>query len=248
MPAFRYTALDAAGHTLRGVMDAPDEATVVARLQRQGQIPMRAEPAGKRNALAELLTIEFARRQSLTRQDVANVTRELATMLAAGQDLDRALRFIVETAPNPRVRGVMDRVRTKVRGGSALAAALAQEPASFSRLYIGLVRAGEAGGTLGETLAHVAGLLERQRALAASIRSALIYPAVLAVVAVLSIIFLLTWVLPEFQPIFAESGTSLPLLTQMIMLLGTIVSSAGPWAAAVLLIAALVASRLVKRP
>jgi general secretion pathway protein F len=248
MPAFRYTALDAAGHTLRGTMEAPDAASVVERLQRQGQIPMRAEPAGRRNFLGELLTAEFGRGQAMGREDVANVTRELATMLAAGQDLDRALRFVVETAPNPRIRLVMDRVRGKVRGGSALAAALAQEPGSFTRLYVGLVRAGEAGGTLGETLAHVAGMLDRQRRLAASVRSALIYPATLAIVAIGSIIFLLTWVLPEFVPIFEEAGAQLPLVTRMVIALGDFVTTAGPWLAMVMLVATLAGARLAQRP
>ena len=248
MPAFRYTALDGSGQLLRGVMEAPSEAEVVARLQRQGQIPMRAEPAAKRNWLAELAALEFGRRQALSRNDLANVTRELATMLAAGQDLDRALRFIVETAPNKRVAAVMDRVRAKVRGGSALAAALGHEPASFPRLYLGLVRAGEAGGTLAPTLTHVAELLERQRTLAASIRAAMVYPALLAVTATGSIIFLLTEVLPEFVPIFQEAGAHLPLITRLVMAMGDAVSVYGPWAGLLLLIGGLAAVRAVRTP
>jgi general secretion pathway protein F len=248
MPAFRYTAIDAAGQLARGVMDAPDEQSVIARLQRQGQIPMRAEPATKRSFVAELLAAEFGRRQALNRNDVTNVTRELATMLGAGQDLDRALRFIVETAPNARIDAVMDRVRAKVRSGSALAAALAQEPASFSRLYVGLIKAGEAGGTLAATLAHVAELMERQRALAASVRSALVYPILLTVVAIGSIVFLLTAVLPEFVPIFQESGAQLPLLTRLVIGLGDLVTTAGPWIGIALLVAVLAASRLLQRP
>ncbi len=248
MPSFRYTALDAAGHLLRGTMEAADEASVIERLQRQGQIPMRAEPAGRGWFLADLLTVEFGRRRHLTRQDVANVTRELATMLAAGQDLDRALRFIVETAPNARLTTVMDRVRSKVRGGSALAAALAQEPQSFSRLYVGLVRAGEAGGTLGDTLDHLAGLLERERQLASTVISALIYPAILVVAAIGSIVILLTQVLPQFTPLFEESGAELPLATRILIATGDIVSTGGPWIAVLLLVLGVAGHQALKRP
>src|ERR1700723_165878 len=106
------------------------------------------------------------------REDVASVPRELAIMLGAGQDLDRALRFLVDTAPNKRVATIMGQVRDRVRGGSALAAARAQQPQSFNRLYIGLVRAGEAGGTLGDTLERLAELLDRERSLTATIQSA----------------------------------------------------------------------------
>src|SRR5262249_49908407 len=143
--------------------------------------------AGGRAAWGEFLIAEFTRRRGLSRQEVTDVTRELATMLAAGQDLDRALRFIVETSPNPRVKTVMDRVRERVRGGSGLAAALAQEPQSFPKLHVGLVRAGEAGGALAETLDRLAGLLERERSLAATVQSALVYPALLLVAAIGSI-------------------------------------------------------------
>lgn len=229
MPAFRFTAIDAQGQIQRGVMEAPDQAAVIDRLQRQGHTPMRADPAEGGHRWTEIFTADLARRRSLNRQDVADVTRELATMLAAGQDLDRALRFIVETAPSPRVRTVMDRVREKVRGGSALAAALAQEPQSFPKLHVGLIRAGEAGGALAETLDRLAGLLERERSLAATVQSALIYPALLVVAAVATIGTLVGYVLPVFAPLFAESGAELPTMTRMLMGLGDFLQKAGPW-------------------
>ena len=210
MPPFRYVAVDSAGQTQRGVMEAPDQAAVIERLQRQGHIPMRAEPAGQRGFLDELFSIELGRRRGLTKSDVAGVTRELAIMLGAGQDLDRALRFLVDTAPNKRVANIMGQVRDKVRGGSALAAALALQPQSFNRLYVGLVRAGEAGGTLGDTLERLALLLERQRSLAATIKSAMIYPVLLLIASIGSIALLLTYVLPQFVPLFEESGAQLP--------------------------------------
>ncbi|GGF23650.1 type II secretion system protein GspF [Aliidongia dinghuensis] len=235
MPAFRFTAIDPQGQVQRGVMEAPDQAAVIDRLQRQGHMPMRAEPATG-GGWSALFTAELGRRRGLSRQEMTDVTRELSTMLAAGQDLDRALRFIVETAPNPRVAKIMDRVRERVRGGNALAAALAQEPQSFPKLHVGLVRAGEAGGALAETLDRLAGLLERERTLAATVQSALIYPALLLTAAIGSIAVLIGYVLPQFVPLFAESGAELPLMTKLLIDFGDTMQVAGPWLLILLLI------------
>lgn len=248
MPAFRYLAIDSSGQMQRGTMEARDETALIDRLQRQGQIPMRAEPASRGGFLADFLAVEIGHRRGLTRQDVANVTRELATMLWAGQDLDKALRFIVETAPNARVRTVMDRVRNKVRAGRTLAAALAEEPQSFPRLHVGLTRAGEAGGTLAETLDRLAALLERERSLAATIQSALIYPVLLIVAAIASIVLLLTQVLPEFVPLFEESGLALPTSTRMLMGFGNFIAAAGPWILAGMLVLLLIARQALENP
>ena len=248
MPAYRYTALDAAGQTLRGTMEAPDEATVISRLQRQGQIPMRTVAAGRSNLLHDLMTLEFGQRRGLSRRDLTSVTRELATMLGAGQDLDRALRFLVETAPNKQTRTVMERVRNKVRGGNALATALAQEPQSFSRLYVGLVRAGEAGGALGDTLDRLATLLDRQRSLVTTVQSAMIYPSLLLVAAVGSIVLLLTEVLPQFVPLFQEAGAKLPLATQLLIDVGAFITNYGLMMLVLLAVLVLVGNRALTLP
>ena len=165
MPSFRWSAINGGGEVVHGVMEAPDRAWVVDRLQRQGQTVLRADPADLRRGLGDLLQIEIGGARALDKNAISEVTRELAIMLAAGQDLDRALRFVVENTRNARTRTILGRVRDKVRSGSSLAAALAGEPRSFSKLYIGMVRAGEAGGTLPATLDRLAALLERERAL-----------------------------------------------------------------------------------
>ena len=202
MPSFRWSAINGGGDVARGVMEAPDRSAVVERLQRQGQIVLRADPADRRGGWAELLQIELGRTRGLDKAALGELTRELAIMLAAGQDLDRALRFVVENTRNARARAVLGTVRDKVRGGSSLAAAIAGEPRSFSKLYVGLVRAGEAGGTLPATLDRLATLLERERSLSANLRSAMIYPALLIVAAIGSIVLLLDYALPQFTPIF----------------------------------------------
>lgn len=245
MPAFRFVALDSAGRTTRGVMEAASEAELVARLQRQGSIPLRAEPAG--SGLSRLFEREIGRR-GMSRQDVANFTRELAVMLSAGQDLDRSLRFLAETAPNRRVLATVDALRQTVRDGGSLAKALGQHAGVFPRLYIGLVRAGEAGGTLAPTLERLASLLERERNLASTVKSAMIYPALLLLAAIGSIVLLLTQVLPQFVPLFEQSGAQLPGPTRALIALGDAVSNWGVAALCVLLILALAANQALKQP
>lgn len=248
MPSFRWSAVNPGGDVARGVMDAPDRAAVVERLQRQGQIVLRADLSLGRSGWGDFLQIELGRSRGLDKTTLGEVTRELAIMLAAGQDLDRALRFVVENTRNARARGILGNVRDKVRSGSSLAAALAAEPRSFSKLYVGLVRAGEAGGTLPATLDRLATLLERERSLSANLRSALIYPTLLIAAAIGSIVLLLDYVLPQFTPIFEQAGAELPTATRVLMMLGTVVGALAPWLLVALLAGALIARQLLMRP
>ena len=247
MPAFRYVAIAPGGAVTQGVMEAADVASVIDRLRRQGNIPMRAERA-ERGRLSDWIPTLPWRGRGLRQQEVADLTRELAIMLGAGQDLDRALRFLIETAMTPRVVRVLTALREAVRDGSAFAAALAQHPASFTRLYVGLVRAGEAGGALATTLERLATLLERERALASTVTSALIYPAVLLLAAIGSVVLLLTDVLPEFVPLFTDSGAPLPTSTRIMIAVGDALGAWGLPGLALMAAVLLVVTRLLRRP
>jgi general secretion pathway protein F len=248
MPSFRWSAVNPGGEVARGVMEAPDRTTVVERLQRQGQVVLRADPADARRGWADLLQVELRSNRGLDKATLGDITRELAIMLAAGQDLDRALRFVVDNTRNARARAILGSVRDKVRSGSSLAAALAAEPRSFSKLYIGIVRAGEAGGTLPTALDRLATLLERERSLSANLRSAMIYPALLITAAIGSIFLLLDYVLPQFTPIFEQAGAELPAATRALMTLGKVVSAAAPWLVVAVAASVLVAQQLLARP
>ena len=248
MPSFRWSAVDRGGDVVHGVVDAPDRQALVDRLQRQGQIVLRAEPVGGRGSLADLLHIELGVRRGLDRTSLVEVTRELAIMLAAGQDLDRALRFVVDNIANARARAILGEIRDKVRAGSSLAAALAAEPRSFSRLYVGMVRAGEAGGTLAASLERLATLLERERTLRANLRSAMIYPAVLLVAAIASLALLLEYVLPQFAPIFEQAGAQLPAATRALMAVGGTLGAIGPYLLLLLLAAVLIGRYALASP
>ena len=237
------------GELAQGLLDAPSESAVIEQLRRQGSLTLKAEPADKsRGFIADLLSAEFAQGRALTSSEVANITRELAVMLGAGQDLDRALRFLVDTAASPRMRAILTQLRDAVRDGSPFAAALAQHPRSFPRLYVGLIRAGESGGMLAVTLARLAELLERQRALRATVISALIYPAILVVTGIGAIIMLLTQVLPQFTPLFAQAGAALPPATAFVVGLGAFVSNYGLYAFLFLAALAITIRQALKRP
>ena len=248
MPAFRYTAIGAGGKLSQGVLDVADEMALVEHLRRQGSILMKAEPDGRRRLAALDIDIDIFRRDGLRAQETADITRELAVMLGAGQDLDRALRFLVETAANARLRRLLGEIRESVRDGNTLAVALSKHPRSFSRLYVGLVRAGEAGGALSQTLERLATLLERERALASTITSALIYPSVLMLAAIGSVVLLLTDVLPQFVPLFSDNGATLPLSTQMMIDAGSIIGRWGLPGLGVLAIVLFALSRWLRQP
>jgi len=242
---YRYRAIGAGGETLKGVSEGGSETEIASKLQRRGAIVLAVSPA---NRGLGLLTLELGGSGALRRGELTEATRELASMLGAGQDIDRSLRLMTEEASNKRVAAVLGRVRELVRDGASLAAALATEPKSFSRLYIGLVRAGEAGGQLGSTLERLAELLERQRSMSAAIQSALIYPAVLLVAASGSIFFLLTEVLPQFVPLFAENGVALPASTALLLATGNLASSYGLLALILSIAIGFAVHRGLKRP
>lgn len=210
---------------LRGEAQGPDEAYVVAELRRNGLTPVRVRPQSERGALGGLQVSFSLRRTGLRRSQVTDITRELALMLGAGLDLDRALRFLIETLPETgragsRSSAVLVELRDAMRNGGSFASALTTRADSFTPLYINLVKAGEAGGALGEALERLATLMERERKLTTSIQSALIYPAILVVASIGSVVLLLTGVLPQFVPLFADAGAQLPFLTQCVIAAG----------------------------
>jgi general secretion pathway protein F len=229
MPLFRYTAIDMAGKRLSGTMEAASVPAVADHLHGRHHLLLRADEVGKGGRIAELLHMDLRFSRGLPKAAIAQFTRELAVMLEAGQDIDRALRFLAETSGSNTEQKIFESLRDQVRGGKSFAASLAEHPSVFSRLYVSLVRAGEAGGQLAPGLSHLATLLERESKLNASIQSALIYPALLVVAAVGTIGLLLTYVLPQFTPIFAQAGAKLPVQTRFLIATGDLVRNDGLW-------------------
>jgi len=228
MPVFRYRAVSAAGEVSTGEYDAANEADIVERLREQGLLPMQiAQAANALGGAAAPANAPRAVRRRLfeskrvTRDQLLAITRELATLLRAGLTLDRALEILIGLAAAAPVAALLQEVRDSVRGGKSLSQALDARRDAFSRFYVNIVRAGEAGGALGAVLQRLSDTMERNKELRESVRSALIYPTILIGVAVLSVVVLLIFVVPQFQQTFAQAGKALPLPTQVVIFLGT---------------------------
>lgn len=235
MALFEYTAISPNGETLRGTMEAVSVELVIAKLQEAGNIPIDARVAGSGGL--SLSSLSFGR-QGINQREVGQFTQQLATLLGAGLPLDRSLQVLAELSENDRLRKLIAGVRDRVREGGALSEALEAQHGTFSRLYINMVRAGEVGGTLDTTLERLADYLERSKDLKDSVISAMIYPAILLVMALGSLILLLAFVIPQFAPIFEELGGELPLLTKIVLAAGTIVQKF--WWGLIVIIAAAV--------
>jgi general secretion pathway protein F len=236
MPLYRYKALNARGDVLEAQMEAASEAEVVARLQEQGHLPMEAKLASEGGGLGAFRLL--LQPNAFSGQRLVLFTQQLATLLGAGQPLDRALTILLELPDEDKARNTVADIREAVRGGAPLSTALERQHGSFSRLYINMVRAGEAGGSLHDTLQRLAEYLERSRALKARVVNALIYPAILLVVVGLAMLFLLGYVVPQFSQMYESLDVTLPWFTRIVLAIGQFV--AGWWLALVVISAALV--------
>ncbi|HQW81567.1 MAG TPA: type II secretion system F family protein, partial [Pseudomonadota bacterium] len=214
MALFRYKAVAPTGETLIGQMEAASRDEVVMRLQDGGNLPIEAVEAGVGGgfSLEQLL-----RRPAMNQIQIVMFTQQLATLLGAGQALDRALQMLSEQPESEDGRRMVDRIKDAVRGGTTLSSALEQQHGVFSRLYVNMVRAGEVSGSLTDTLKRMAEYLERSRQLQGTVINALIYPLILVCMVIFAVITLMVFVVPSFEPIFEELGDKLPLLTQIVL-------------------------------
>ncbi len=217
MASFQYKAMSEAGAIVRGTLEAPSEAAAIRQLRALGHYPLSAVAAdsGARSFLAGLLP---GKRRPSSR-GLALATHELAELLGAGLELDRALSVLIGLRDLDNLKEPLTAIRGYVRDGASLADAMARESV-FPRFYVGLVRAGEMGGALEVALKRLAAYLARTQAIRESILSALIYPTILALTAIVSIVIILGFVLPEFKPLFAQAGASLPLPSRIVMGIG----------------------------
>ena len=221
MPLYRYKALDARGQLLDGQMEAASDAEVAARLQEQGHLPVEARLASE--AGGESAWRALFKPKPFAGQRLVQFTQQLATLLGAGQPLDRALTILLELPEDDVARRTLTDIRDAVRGGASLSAALDRQHGAFGRLYVNMVRAGEAGGSLHETLQRLADYLERSRALRARVLNALVYPAILLAMVGLSLLFLLGYVVPQFSAMYDSLDADLPWFSQAVLGLGNFV-------------------------
>lgn len=209
------------GAVVRGVLDAPSRDQVVRQLRTRGLYPLDASEHGA-GGLAGLLSKNLSFGKRVTSRGLAMATQELATLLKSGLELDRALGILIGLSDIGALRGPFESVRNRVRDGMSFGEALSADPV-FPKFYVSMVRAGEHGGTLDVTLQRLTDYLSRTLAIREQITSALVYPSLLLLTAGASIIVILVFVLPEFEPLFADAGKSLPTATRIVMGVGDVV-------------------------
>jgi len=247
MAQYRYKALNAHGELFDGQMEAASEAEVVARLQDQGHMPMEARLASEGVAGASSWAA-LLRRKPFDGGGLVQFTQQLATLLGAGQPLDRALSILLELPEDERTRRVVTDIRDIVRGGAPLSTALERQHGLFSRLYINMVRAGEAGGSLHDTLQRLSDYLERSAELKGRVINALIYPAILLAVVGGALLFLLGYVVPQFALMYESLDVALPWFTQWVLTAGLIVREGWIIMIVVPAVIALVVERRLRQP
>lgn len=241
MAAFEYSALDVQGRSREGVLDAPSAGEARRLLERRRLVPVRVEPATVQGDGTKLLSGRFGAR------DLTLLTRQLATLVAVAP-LEEALRTIGGQSERAPVRRVVMATHARVVEGFRLSDAMAREPRAFPPLYRAMVAAGEGTGALPQILERLADLHEREQQVRGKLVSALVYPAALAVTAVLVVIALMMFVVPKVVEQFESMGRELPLLTRIVI--GVSDALATGWLPMLALVAtaAFAAVRLLRRP
>jgi len=240
MAFFQYRAADHAGKIVEGIMEAEAEQSVVSRLHEMGCIPIRIAAPGDRVTPAPSVRLPLFTRHKVNQRHLLQFTQELSALLAAGLPLDRSLSLLSNLVEGEEFAKVMRTLLEAVRAGKSLAAAMGEHPAVFPKLYVNMVRAGEAGGILDGALRYLAEYLERSLALKEEIKSALIYPLILAGAAGVSLLVLFLYVIPRFALIFEDVGDALPWITKVVVGFSELLAAYG-WILALLVIAGLAA-------
>lgn len=224
MPEYHWEAFDASGQRSSGHHHAASVADVVLHLRKNRLSPVKVEEAASAGSGAGGLVAGQGARKLHTGPikalDIHTMTTELAIMMRAGLSLDNALKVLLDMSHKQAMQTMLQSVLDGVKGGMPLSQALQQHQQHFGDFYINMVRSGEASGQMAAVLGRLADHLERQRALRDSAISATIYPAILLGVAVLSLVAMLGFVVPQFEQLFTDMGDALPLPTQWVMALG----------------------------
>lgn len=214
MPAYTYKARNRTGELISGSLEGEDSSSVVATLDRLGYSVIEIIPQTR---LPSSITALSERFQRLGKQEVIVFTRQLATLVRSGNALSPSLTTICEQTTNKRFKLILEDIRQSVQGGLSFSQALAKYPQVFSELFVSMVEVGETGGMLDKVLDRLATLGTQELEIYSRIKSALIYPVVLVVIAFLIVNFLIVGVLPKFVMVFRASQATLPLPTQIVL-------------------------------
>lgn len=237
MPKFAYTALDAHGQEVSDVLEAGNEQEAIQTLRQAGYYPTSvveaskaAKASGKSRSKAAggasgglkkeiKINIPFLEKKTIKPKTLMIFTRQLATLIDSGLPLLRGLTVLGKQEPDPVLRKTIGKLSDTVQGGSTFSDALAQHPKIFNKLYVNMVKAGEMGGVMELSLVRLADFQEKAQKLKNKVVSAMFYPVIVLVIAVLIMAFLMVYIVPKFEQIFADmlGGKALPGLTQFVI-------------------------------
>jgi type IV pilus assembly protein PilC len=244
MPRFKFVAMDSKGAETEGVLEAENQAQAIAAIRGKGLFPTRVGEVGaddrRKAAKTAQATGAGLKRESrmaavfggrVKPKQLMVYTRQLATLIEAGLPLLRGLRILLKQEKSPALREAINGMGEAVEGGSTFSEALAQYPKIFDKLFVNMVKAGEAGGVLETVLARLAEFMEKSEKIKNKVKSAMVYPIVVLVVAFAILAFLLTNVVPKFKEIFSEllEGKPLPAITQFVMDVSNGLKENGLW-------------------
>lgn len=247
MPLFYYRAVSDNGEIQQGQLEVADEQAVLDQLRTRGLIPLEI---GSRRGWQSWLQFDFndLLRHSRSKKLVILFTQHLASLLQSGVPLDRSLEIMLRVSVDPLAQQLITPIQEGVRRGVSLSRILGERPELFSGFYISMVQASEVGGDLAAGLSNLAYYLERSKSLRDRLVSALIYPVILLLVSVSSLLVILTYVIPQFRQLFDDMGAALPLSTQIVIGVAELLRSAAGWMALVVIVAVWGWRRLLKQP
>ena len=230
MPAYKYEALDAAGKARNGLLEADNPKAARGQLRAQALVPLLVTPVGA-GVEASGSSGEGARqrwsRRVFDRNALTVWTRQMAGLVGAGLPLERALAALADEAEQPRQRELIAHLRSEVNAGTPFARALHSAPREFDEVYCAVVAAGEQSGALGAVLDKLADDLEDRQALRAKLIGAMLYPAIVSLIAIVIVTFLVSYVVPQVATVFTSSKRALPGLTVAMMAISGFVRSYG---------------------
>ena len=241
MATFTYNGLKSDGKVAEGQLDAPNRPDALRQMETLGLRPVTlAEKAaaaksgsGVSGGLGDLGKISFNfKSKKVSARELENFTRLLSSLLAAGVPLSRALQILTKEASSPAAKVKWQEIHDSVVDGMSLANSMSKSPETFPRVYVAMVEAGEAGGFLDVVLAQIAEFQAREKDLKGKVMTAMLYPCILFVLAIVVLIVLLTFFIPKFQRVFASLHGSLPLITQIIISASHLIRSYGIFVAA----------------
>ena len=224
MPAYKYEALDANGKARSGLLEADNAKAARAQLRAQALVPLEVVPVAQ--AANDGQAGRFGRRV-FSNSELSVWTRQMSGLVGAGLPLERALTALIDETENPRQRELVAHLRSEVKAGSSFARALAGAPREFDDVYRAVVAAGEQSGALGIVLEKLADDLEERQSLKAKLIGATLYPLIVSLIALVFVVFLVTYVVPQVASVFAGSKRALPLLTVLMLSISAFVRQWG---------------------